>query len=208
MPRLKKEAQKNQKVTEKVKIQSSLINSEKMINGKKSSTSSDKMGKNGKTNEKNGRESFNRSESNLDIPNGKDKKLKDSNMNIPKEREELNREKKKYNNQRKSMISYNRRKKVENSARLSQTREMENKLLISKRAFAKLVHEITETLFPEQGFSFSLRGISALHVASEDYLIGLFEDSYLCALHAKRVTLMKKDMTLARRLRGDLMKYD
>ena len=190
MPRLKKEAQKNQKVTEKVKIQSSLINSEKMIN------------------EKNGRESFNRSESNLDIPNGKDKKLKDSNMNIPKEREELNKEKKKYNNQRKSMISYNRRKKVENSARLSQTREMENKLLISKRAFAKLVHEITETLFPEQGFSFSLRGISALHVASEDYLIGLFEDSYLCALHAKRVTLMKKDMTLARRLRGDLMKYD
>ncbi len=207
MPRLKKEAQKNQKVTEKVKIQSSLINSEKMINGKKSSTSSDKIGKNGKTKEKNGRESVNRSESNLDIPNGKDKNLKDSNINIPKEREELNREKKKYNNQRKSMISYNRRKKVENSARLSQTREMENKLLISKRAFAKLVHEITETLFPEQGFSFSLRGISALHVASEDYLIGLFEDSYLCALHAKRVTLMKKDMTLARRLRGDLMKY-
>ena len=53
MPRLKKEAQKNQKVTEKVKIQSSLINSEKMINGKKSSTSSDKIGKNGKTKEKN-----------------------------------------------------------------------------------------------------------------------------------------------------------
>ena len=206
MPRLKKEAQKNQKVTEKVKIQSSL-NSEKMINGQKSSTSSDKMDKNGKTKEKNGRESLNKSESNLDIQNGKDKKLKDSNINIPKEREELNREKKKYNNQRKSMISYNRRKKVENSARLSQTREMENKLQISKRAFAKLVHEITETLFPEQGFSFSLRGISALHVASEDYLIGLFEDSYLCALHAKRVTLMKKDMTLARRLRGDLMKF-
>ena len=39
------------------------------------------------------------------------------------------------------------------------------------------------------------------------YLIGLFEDSYLCALHAKRVTLMKKDMILARRLRGDFYKY-
>ena len=206
MQRLKKGTQKNIKVTEKVKIQSSL-NSEKMINGKKSSTSADNMSKKGNAKEKNGRESVSSSKSNLDIQNGKDKKVKDSNMNILKEREELNREKKKYNNQRKSMISYNRRKKVENSARLSQTKEMENKLLISKKAFAKLVHEITETLFPEQGFRFSLRGISALHVASEDYLIGLFEDSYLCALHAKRVTLMKKDMTLARRLRGDLMKY-
>jgi histone H3/H4 len=206
MPRLKKEAQKNQKVTEKVKIQSSL-NSEKMINGKKTSTSADNMSNKDKIKEQNGRESDNRSKSNLDIQNGKDKNLKDSNMNKLKERKELNREKKEYNNQRKSMISYNRRKKVENSARLSQTKEMESKLIISKRAFAKLVHEITETLFPEQGFRFSLRGISALHVASEDYLIGLFEDSYLCALHAKRVTLMKKDMTLARRLRGDLMKY-
>ena len=206
MQRLKKGAQKNKKVTEKVKIQSSL-NSEKMINGRKSSASIDNMSQKGNEKEKNGRESVSSSKSNLDIQNGKDKKVKDSNMNIQKEREELNREKKKYNIQRKSMISYNRRKKVENSARISQTREMESKLLISKKAFAKLVHEITETLFPEQGFRFSLRGISALHVASEDYLIGLFEDSYLCALHAKRVTLMKKDMTLARRLRGDLMKY-
>ena len=206
MQQLPKGAQKNKKETEKVKIQSSLY-SENNINGKKSSTSADNMSKKCKAKEKNGRESASSSKSNLDIQNGKDKNLKDPNMNILKEREELNREKKKYNNQRKSMISYNRRKKVENSARLSQTREMESKLLISKKAFAKLVQEITETMFPEQGFRFSLRGISALHVASEDYLIGLFEDSYLCALHAKRVTLMKKDMTLARRLRGDLMKY-
>jgi len=206
MQQLKKANQKNKKLTEKVKIQSSL-NSEKMINGKKSSTSSNSLSKNGNINEKNGKESDSKSKSNLDIQNGKDKNLKDSNMNKLKEREELNREKKEYNNQRKSMKSYNRRKKVENSARLSQTREMENKLLISKKAFAKLVHEITETLFPGQGFKFSLRGISALHVASESYLISLFEDSYLCALHAKRVTLMKKDMTLARRLRGDLIKY-
>ena len=206
MQRVKKAAQKNRKVAEKVKIQSSL-NSEKMINGKQSSNSFDNISEKGKAKEKNGRESNNRSKSNLDIQNGKDKNPKDSNKNILKEREELNREKKEYNNQRKSMISYNRRKKVENSARLSQTREMDSKLLISKRAFAKLVYEITETLFPEQGFRFSLRGISALHVASEDYLVGLFEDSYLCALHAKRVTLMKRDMTLARRLRGDLIKY-
>ena len=94
-----------------------------------------------------------------------------------------------------------------NSTRISETREMKNKLEINKKAFSKLVAEITETMFPEQGIRFSLRGIAALHVASEDYLVGLFEDSYLCALHAKRVTLMKKDISLARRLRGDLVKY-
>ena len=119
----------------------------------------------------------------------------------------MNEEKKNYNKQRKSMISYNRRKKIENSARLSLKSETNNRLEISKKAFISLVQDVTETIFPQQGFKFSLRGISALHVASEDYLIGLFEDSFLCALHAKRVTLMKKDMTLARKLRGDFIKY-
>lgn len=33
-------------------------------------------------------------------------------------------------------------------------------------------------------------------------MVGLFEDSYLCTLHSKRVTLMAKDMMLARRIRG------
>jgi histone H3 len=32
--------------------------------------------------------------------------------------------------------------------------------------------------------------------------VGLFEDTQLCAIHAKRVTIMPKDMLLARRLRG------
>lgn len=45
--------------------------------------------------------------------------------------------------------------------------------------------------------------IGVLHEASEAYLIGLLEDSNLCALHAKRVTLKKEDIRLARRIRGD-----
>ena len=98
--------------------------------------------------------------------------------------------------------------KVLNSARISETREIKNKLEINKKAFSKLVADITEIMFPEQGIRFSLRGLAALHVASEDYLVGLFEDLYLCELHTKRVTLMKKDMNLARRLRGDLVKFD
>lgn len=44
--------------------------------------------------------------------------------------------------------------------------------------------------------------IMALQEATEAFLVHLFEDSNLCAIHAKRVTLMTKDMQLARRLRG------
>ena len=43
----------------------------------------------------------------------------------------------------------------------------------------------------------------AKRVAAEAYLVGLFEDSQLCAIHAKRVTVMPKDMLLARRIRGE-----
>ena len=45
--------------------------------------------------------------------------------------------------------------------------------------------------------------LEALRCASESYLVGLFEDSNLCAIHARRVTLMARDMQLARRLRGE-----
>ena len=43
----------------------------------------------------------------------------------------------------------------------------------------------------------------ALQEAAEAYIVGLFEDTNLCALHAKRVTIMVKDLQLARRIRGD-----
>ncbi len=44
---------------------------------------------------------------------------------------------------------------------------------------------------------------SGLQEASEAYLVGLFEDTNLCAIHAKRVTIMPKDIQLARRIRGE-----
>jgi histone H3/H4 len=44
--------------------------------------------------------------------------------------------------------------------------------------------------------------ILALQEASEAHLVGLFEDSNLCAIHGKRVTIMPKDLQLARRIRG------
>ncbi|CAH2021537.1 unnamed protein product [Acanthoscelides obtectus] len=44
----------------------------------------------------------------------------------------------------------------------------------------------------------------ALQEASEAYLVGLFEDTNLCAIHAKRVTIMPKDIQLARRIRANV----
>ncbi|ODM90964.1 histone H3.3 [Orchesella cincta] len=45
--------------------------------------------------------------------------------------------------------------------------------------------------------------IGALQAAAEMYLVGLFEDTNLCAIHAKFVTIMPKDIQLARRIRGE-----
>lgn len=51
--------------------------------------------------------------------------------------------------------------------------------------------------------SILLRVYFCLQEASEAYLVGLFEDTNLCAIHAKRVTIMPKDIQLARRIRGE-----
>ena len=45
--------------------------------------------------------------------------------------------------------------------------------------------------------------VGALQDAAEDYLVGLFEDTNLCAIHTKRVMIMPKDIQLARRIRGE-----
>jgi histone H3 len=47
----------------------------------------------------------------------------------------------------------------------------------------------------------------ALQEAAEAYLVQLFEDTNFAALHAKRVTIMAKDMHLATRLRGERHYY-
>ena len=52
-------------------------------------------------------------------------------------------------------------------------------------------------------FRFQSLALLAFQEACEAYLVGLFEDTNLCAIHAKRVTIMPKDMQLARRIRGE-----
>jgi histone H3 len=74
-------------------------------------------------------------------------------------------------------------------------------LLLRKLPFQRLVREIASE--QAQDLQFQSQAMAALQEATEAYMISLFEDCNLCALHAKRVTIMPKDMTLARRLRGD-----
>ena len=50
---------------------------------------------------------------------------------------------------------------------------------------------------------FQSSAVLALQEASEAYLVGLFENTNLCAVHAKRVTIMPKDILLAKKIRGD-----
>ncbi|GKA24526.1 histone H3.2 [Tanacetum coccineum] len=71
-------------------------------------------------------------------------------------------------------------------------------LLIRKLPFQRLVREIAQDFKTDLRFQSS--AVAALQEASEAYLVGLFEDTNLCAIHAKRVTIMPKDMQLARHL--------
>ena len=73
--------------------------------------------------------------------------------------------------------------------------------LIRKMPFERLVREIAQGFRCD--FRFQGTAIEALQEASEAYLVSLFEDTNLCAIHAKRVTIQPKDMQLARRIRGE-----
>jgi len=80
-------------------------------------------------------------------------------------------------------------------------------LLIPKLPFARLVREITRDYWPagpagNKDFRYTVEALMALQTAAEAYLVGLFEDGLMCALHAKRVTLQVRDIQLARRIRG------
>ncbi|KAN0103460.1 histone-fold-containing protein [Hyaloscypha variabilis] len=76
-------------------------------------------------------------------------------------------------------------------------------LLLRKLPFSRLVREIALTLRPAgEGMRWQSQAIQALQEASEAFLVHLFEDTNLCAIHAKRVTIMQKDIQLARRIRG------
>ena len=71
-------------------------------------------------------------------------------------------------------------------------------LLIRKLPFQRLVREIAQDF--KTDLRFQSAAILCLQEAAEAYLVGLFEDTNLCAIHAKRVTIMPNDIQLARRI--------
>ena len=78
-------------------------------------------------------------------------------------------------------------------------------LLIRKLPFQRLIREIAQDCKSDLRFQSS--AIMALQEATEAFLIGLFEDTNLCAIHAKHVTIMPKDIQLARHIRGDHLMF-
>ncbi|KAJ9651822.1 histone H3.1 [Neophaeococcomyces mojaviensis] len=80
-----------------------------------------------------------------------------------------------------------------------------SELLIPKAPFTRLVRDVTQDLdVPGPGpIRWQASAIGAVQEAAEAYLVGLMEDTNLCAIHAKRVTIQSKDMKLARQLRHE-----
>lgn len=75
-------------------------------------------------------------------------------------------------------------------------------LLLRKLPFARLVREIAIKVKGIDDLRWQSKALEALQSAAEDFLVCLFEDANLCAIHGKRVTIQVKDMQLAKRLRG------
>lgn len=74
--------------------------------------------------------------------------------------------------------------------------------LIRKAPFQRLVRSIINDLEQAQGMRCNTQYLAALQESVEAFMTRLFEDSNLCCLHAKRVTLSNKDLLLARRIRN------
>ena len=73
--------------------------------------------------------------------------------------------------------------------------------MLAKAPFQRFIRAICEGI--DGQLRFQSQALIALQEAAESYLTGLFEDANLCAIHASRVTVMKKDLDLARRIRGE-----
>lgn len=74
-------------------------------------------------------------------------------------------------------------------------------LLIRKIPFMRLVRQIADDI--QNDLRFQASALKCLQEAAESYLVKLFEDTNLCGIHAKRVTIMPKDIQLARKIRGE-----
>ena len=74
-------------------------------------------------------------------------------------------------------------------------------LLLRKAPFQRLVREVASSL--KEGLRFQSSAVAAIQEATESYVVSLLADTNLCAIHTRRVTIMPRDVHLARRLRGE-----
>lgn len=78
-------------------------------------------------------------------------------------------------------------------------------LLLRRLPFARLIREIAQGMMGRNfAVQWQSQAILCLQEATEAYLVGLLEHTNLCALHCRRVTIMQRDIQLARRLRGNI----
>ncbi len=73
-------------------------------------------------------------------------------------------------------------------------------LLMRKAPYQRLVREVAQSYCSDEGIRFTKGAMEALQVGTESYLVELFADANLLAIHGKRVTIMPKDIQLARRV--------
>eukprot|EP00804_Cyclotella_cryptica_P016956 CCRYP_001897-RB/>CCRYP_001897-RB protein AED:0.09 eAED:0.09 QI:0/-1/0/1/-1/0/1/0/148 len=78
-------------------------------------------------------------------------------------------------------------------------------LLIRKLPFQRFLREVTQDF--RRDMCYAATALAASQEASEAYIIGLMEDTNLCAIHARRVTIMPKDMQLSRRIRREYERF-
>ena len=85
-------------------------------------------------------------------------------------------------------------------------------LMLRKAPFRRLVKELILEAGQDMSLTYqprcSFSALEAIQEAAEMYLVHLFDDSNLCAIHSRRVTIMPKDLCLARRIRGETTKMD
>jgi len=74
-------------------------------------------------------------------------------------------------------------------------------LLVRRLPFQRLVREVAQDF--KSDLRFQTNALEALQESCEAYCVSLFEETNLCAIHAKRVTIMPRDLTLCRRIRGE-----
>lgn len=85
---------------------------------------------------------------------------------------------------------------------------MTKSIFIPRLPFERLVHQIIENYQRDEKedfkFRISKKALDIFKKATEEYSMNVIEDSYLIACHSKRITLMSRDIKLARRIRGDI----